>query len=76
MVSNAWNVGAKDLEFTENGKNNFILFFMLYLVKRIVRVLKRIGRIMLFLEKNNKEWWMESEVYLEAIRTFTMELFS
>ena len=69
-------MGAKDLEFTENGKNNFILFFMLYLVKRIVRVLKRIGRIMLFLEKNNKEWWMESEVYLEAIRTFTMELFS
>ena len=69
-------MGAKDLEFTENGKNNFILFFMLYLVKRIVRVLKRIRRIMLFLEKNNKEWWMESEVYLEAIRTFTMELFS
>ena len=53
-------MGAKDLEFIENGKNNFILFFMLYLVKRIVRVLKRIGGIMLFLEKTNKEWWMES----------------
>ena len=69
-------MGAKDLEFIENGKNDFILFFMLELGKRIVRVLKRIGIIMLFLEKNNKEWWMESEMYLEAIRTFATELFS
>ena len=31
IVSNAWNAEAKNLEFTENGKNKFILFFMLYL---------------------------------------------
>ena len=30
-VSNAWNAGAKDLEFIENGKSNLFLFFMLYL---------------------------------------------
>ena len=31
VVSNAQYVGAKDLEYIENGKSNFILFFMLYL---------------------------------------------
>ena len=31
VVSNAWNVVAKDLEFIENGKNNLFLIFMMYL---------------------------------------------
>ena len=31
VVCNAWNAGAKDLEFIENNKSNFILFSMLYL---------------------------------------------
>ena len=30
-VSHAQYVGAKDLEYIENGKSNFVLFFMLYL---------------------------------------------
>ena len=28
VVNNAWIAPAKDLEFFENGKNNFILLFM------------------------------------------------
>ena len=31
VVSHTQYVGAKDLEYIENGKSNFILFFMLYL---------------------------------------------
>ena len=31
VASYAWNTGAKDLEFIENGKSNFILFLMFYL---------------------------------------------
>ena len=31
LVSNAWSVGAKDLECFENGKSKVILFFMFFL---------------------------------------------
>ena len=31
VVSNAWNMGSKDLKLIENGKRKLILFFMLYI---------------------------------------------
>ena len=67
-VGNGWNAGAKDLEFTENGKSKFILFFMFSLRKRIIWAQRRIGRFVLFSRKNNQEGWGESEAYLEPIR--------
>ena len=67
-VGNGWNAGAKDLEFTENGKSKFILFFMFSLWKRIIWAQRRIGRFVLFSRKNNQEGWGESEAYLEPIR--------
>ena len=67
-VGNGWNAGAKDLEFTENGKSKFILFLMFSLRKRIIWAQRRIGRFVLFSRKNNQEGWGESEAYLEPIR--------
>ena len=31
VMNNSWNAGAKDLEFIENSKSNYIIFFMLFL---------------------------------------------
>ena len=31
VMSNAWNAGAKELEFVENVKSRLILFFILHL---------------------------------------------
>ena len=72
VVSNACNVGAKDLEFIENSKNNLTLFFLLYLGYQIILASRRIGRFVLFSHKNNQEGWRESETFLEHGRTSTM----
>ena len=31
VVSNTWNMGAKNLEFIKNSKNKLVLLFMFYL---------------------------------------------
>ena len=41
----------------------------------MIRVLRRIGRFVLFSRKNDQEGWMKSEAYLEPSQTSAMELF-
>ena len=55
VVSNAWDVVAKDLEFFENFKGRFILVFILYLGWQINQPLKGIVKFVLFSLKNNQE---------------------
>ena len=41
VVSNAWNAGAKDLEFIENDKSSLILFFAMDQVVSIILTQKQ-----------------------------------
>ena len=75
VVNNAWIAPAKDLEFIENGENNFILLFMLYLRQPIIRALRRVGNFVLFSRKNNQEGQIRSQRRIEPSRSFAMQLF-
>ena len=75
VVSNVWNVEAKNLEFIGKGKNNLILFFLFYIGWQIILGLITIRRSVLFSRKNNQEGWMESEGYLEPSRTSVWSFF-
>ena len=47
VVSNVWNVVAKDLEFIENGSNKLMLFFMFYVGYRVFGRWKESGGLYL-----------------------------
>ena len=51
------------------------MLIKLYLGQGVIWALRRIGRFVLFLCKNNQEGWIESEAYLEPSQTSTMKLF-